>query len=504
MKLSNKEFLIIITTIVVAFLVSSILAIFVNLAVSILGALLVIICGVAYRFPRQSLWLFLIYLPLTGTITYSFGSVYSAVGGKVVFSTLYPIFHLAKDVFYFPALIAILLSSYWLKQFRQTAKSVLIGSLVLLGTCLLTLFLVNVPQQLSGSVPGQPILMGIIGLKILIGYVPFLVCGYYLIRDRQDLTFFLRFQVIIIAICCSLCLIQYLFLTTGICPSSVDLPHPASTRASLQARCFVGGSLLYNPVRNLISLPGTFNAPWQWAWFLIFGSFFSMSAYFYESDLLWRIINAFTIGLVLVAAIISGQTTATLLVPIVFLVLMFATEPNKKRLSYKLFLVFLLLFLIANNFGVFGSALDSIIARWQYSPPQEFIVNQFKWINQSGLEILGSGVGKAASAARKLGKVTLIETFYPRLLYEIGWLGTIVFFGFVSLITYTTFKAYRSLKRSSLWRFSLCLWLFIVLISYNTYYYPLIIEPVAIYYWLIAGILLKLPEINEKLTTKSI
>ena len=497
MNFNSKELLLTIITIVVAFLVSTTLAIFVSLTASILGALLIIVSAISYRFPRQSLWLFLVYLPLTGTITYSFGAVYSAVGGRVVFSSLYPIFHLAKDVFYFPALLAILLSSYWLKDFRSNFKPILIGSFILLGTCLLTLFLVNFPQQLSGSTPGQPFLMGIIGLKILVGYVPFSVCGYYLIRDRKDLSFFLRFQIIIIAVCCSLCLIQYLFLTTGICPGSVDLPHPASTRASLQARCFVGGSLLYNPVRKLISLPGTFNSPWQWAWFLIFSSFFSMAAYCYETVSLWRIINAVTMALVLIAAIISGQTTATLLVPIIFLILILATEANKKKLPLKIILVVLLLFFIANNFGIFGSALDSIIARWQYSPPQEFIVTQFKWINQSGVKTLGYGVGKAASAARKLGKITLIETFYPRLLYEIGWLGTLIFFSFLSLVTFFTFKAYRSLKRNSFWRFGICLWLFIVLISYNTYYYPAIVEPVAIYYWLIAGILLRLPQLEN-------
>lgn len=498
MNLSNKNILIIISAIAVAFLVSTVLAIFVSLKASVLGAVSIALCAVAYCFPRQSLWLFLIYLPLTGTFAYSFSSVYSAVGGKVVFSNLYPVVHLAKDIFYFPALLAILVSSNWLKEFRKTANLVLIGSFVLLGTCLLTLFLVNLPQQLSDSISGQPFLMGIIGLKILVGYVPFLACGYYLIRDRQDLSWFLRFMIVIITLCCSLCLIQYFFLVTGICPNSVDLPPPASTRASLQARCFVGGALLYNPVKQLVSLPGTFNSPWQWSWFLIFSSFFTVATYFYEyPSRLWRIVSLVATALVLISAIISGQTTATLLVPIIFIILLFATERNHKTISLKLLIGMLLLFFVANNFGVFGSALDSTIARWRYSPPQDFIVGQFQWINNSGIKTLGFGVGKAASAARKLGKVVLIETFYPRLLYEIGWLGTLVFFSFVSLITVYTFKSYRAVRKSSLWRFGLCLWLFIVLISYNTYYYPLIIEPVAIYYWLIAGILLKLPQLED-------
>jgi hypothetical protein len=34
-------------------------------------------------------------------------------------------------------------------------------------------------------------------------------------------------------------------------------------------------------------------------------------------------------------------------------------------------------------------------------------------------------------------------------------------------------------------------------ISYNTYYYPLDVDPVAVYYWFFAGIALKLPELDR-------
>ena len=177
--------------------------------------------------------------------------------------------------------------------------------------------------------------------------------------------------------------------------------------------------------------------------------------------------------------------------------MLWVTEKNKKLLIYKLAIAAFLAVLIANNFGVFGSTLDSIISRWNYTPPQDFIVNQFNWITQDGVSILGNGLGKAASAARKLGKIKLIETFYPRLLYEIGWLGTLVFFSVVSLITFATFKICQSLRKSSLHSLGICLWLFILLISYNTFYYPLAIEPVNVYYWFFVGVLLKLPTIER-------
>ncbi len=485
-------------TIALAFCITTLLVILRGLKWGIIGGVVAIIVALCYKYPRKSLWLFLIYMPFAGTIGYSLDSlVYQASGAYVVFSNTYVLIHLVKDIFYLPALVAIIVASSWLKKLRINAKNILLLGFTLFFVCLLTLFLVNLPQQLANPSTNRSFLMGIIGLKVFVGYIPFLICGYYLIRDRVDLVFLIRFHLILILICCILCVIQYCLLATGICPGNIDLVPPANTRATLQARCFVGGSLLYNPQQKLISLPGTFVAPWQWAWFLIYGSFFTMGAYLSESSRLWRIIGFMTVGLVLIAAIISGQTTATLLVPIVLLILIVVTESNKKRLSKKLFWVILLLFLIANNFGVFGSALDSVIARWQYTPPQEFIIKQFIWISDTEIKMLGSGLGTAISAARRWGNIKLIETFYPTLLYQIGWLGTLVFFMLLSVITIVTFKKYRCLQTKSFKRLGICLWIFIFFISYNTYYYPLLVEPVAIYYWLFAGVLLKLPELEN-------
>lgn len=496
MNLTSQERFIAIT-ISLVFCLTTLLVMLQGLRWAMVGGIGVVIASICYRYPRKSLWLFLLYMPFAGTIGYALNSlVYKSSGAYVVLSNNYVLVNVVKDVFYFPALIGLIFTSSWLKSIRKKAKIVLLLGTTLLLTCLLTLFLVNLPEQLSSPDTNKALLMGIVGLKSLLGYIPFLICGYYFVRDRIDLSFLMRFHLIVILICCLLCVIQYWLLTTGICSGNVDLIPPANTKVTLQARCFVGGSLLYNPQKDLISLPGTFVAPWQWAWFLISGAFLAMGAYLSESDRLWRIIGLIAVGFVLLAAIISGQTTATLLVPIILLVLVSITESNQKRLLIKLFWITLLLFVIANNFGIFGSALDSVIARWQYSPPQQFIARQFNWINHDGINILGLGLGKATSAARRWGDIKLIETFYPALLYQIGWLGTIVYFMLLSATTITTFYKYRCLKTQTFKRLGICLWVFILLISYNTYYYPLLVDPVAIYYWFCAGVLLKLPEIE--------
>ena len=70
----------------------SAIAVEAKIAIAIGGGITSII--LSYQYPRAALWFFLIYMPLSGTVTYSIG------GGNAIFQ-------LAKDAFYFPALIAL-------------------------------------------------------------------------------------------------------------------------------------------------------------------------------------------------------------------------------------------------------------------------------------------------------------------------------------------------------------------------------------------------------------
>jgi hypothetical protein len=446
--------------------------------------------------------LLLVYLPFAGTVSYSLGSIFQAVGAYVTFNQDYFIFQVLKDGFYLPALCGICLTTSIFLQFKLVSKPFIVAVLGLVFTALITLIFVNLSQQISTTSGEKPFLMGLVGVKILIGYIPLVLCSYFLIRDRQDLKFLLRLQVILTIICCSLTIGQYLLLKTGVCDGSVGLPEPASLRASLQARCFVGGSLLYNPSLNLIRLPGTFVAPWQWSWFLIANSFFVFAAICYESLKGWKIINIIGITLLLIVTLISGQRLAFIVVPLVLICLFFATARYDKKLAIKLGIIATILTIVLSS-SFFQEQLDNFIGRWNYSPPDQFVAEQFSWAKQN-LALFGNGLGRASSGARKLGNIKLIETFYPQLLYEIGIFGTIAYLIVVSSLAWITFRAYRSLKNPLLRNVGLCLWLFVLFISYNTYYYPLAVDPVAVYYWFFAGVLLKLPEIENNLRDESI
>lgn len=457
-----------------------------KLAIAGGGGILVV--SMSYLYPIPALWAFLIYLPFSGTVTYWIG------GGS-------PIFQLAKDGFYAPALIA--LYQQWKRKNQPliVPKALKQPLMVLLTICMLTLLLVNGLQQLKPEGGDKPLLMGIFGLKAFIGYLPLITCAYYQIKDKKQLLIVTRLTVILAIICCSLGVVQYQFLVSGRCEGTDHLSGPDLFKATLDAKCLVGGSLVYSPSQNMIRLPGTFVAPWQWAWFLIANAFFTFATAFSDPSPIWRMIGLGGMAIVFLNAVISGQRIALALVPVVTIILLVLTGQvaNLKRfIPIAAGLGLLLGVAAVSNPEFLQERIDSFVGRWNASPPTDFISEQFGHTSGGQQGILGKGLGRATNSARAFGKTALIETYYPKMIYEIGPLGVAAFLYLVTTMTVVGFKSYRSIKDKNLRSFGASFWVFVLIISYNTYYYPLDVDPVTVYYWYFAGVLYRLPEIDRE------
>ncbi|WP_016953239.1 hormogonium polysaccharide biosynthesis protein HpsL [Anabaena sp. PCC 7108] len=457
------------------------------------GLLGVVVISLSYKYPRQALFAFVIYVPFSGTIIYYLGNS--------------PILQLAKDAFYVPAAIALWQTCKRQSQPFIVPKAINTTFFILLGCCLLTLVLINGGQQLSASGGDIPLGVGILGFKVFLGYAPLISCVYYLIRNKQDFLLLSRLQIALILICGILGIIQYILLTIGVCKGTVGVSGDALFKASLEARCYFGGALLYTPEQGVIRLPGTFVAPWQWAWFLISSTFFTFATTFSDKSILWRLISLAALALVFVNAVISGQRIALALVPTSFVLLLLLTGQIgnlKKFIPLVGGFALILLIAMAANPTVVQDRMDSFIGRWNAAPPQAFIVDQFEE-NWKDVETpIGSGLGRATNSARVMGKTKLVETYYPKVLYEVGIIGMLAFLAFVTSITIAAFKAHRSMKSRELRTYGASMWVFILFISYNTYYYPLDVDPVAVYYWLSAGIAFKLPAIDKQQNAEQI
>ena len=484
-------------------------------------ALLIPSLVVSYFYPRKALWFFLIYMPFSGTVTYTIG------GGNALFQ-------LSKDVFYIPALLALVQECRRKRKPIIVSKKLLLTLSILFIICLTVLFLVNGVQEAflpycdnlseyeqflrapdgtlllnpdTGIVyktpckEGSPFLQGILGLKVLIGYVPLIFCGYYLIEDKKQLIFLGRVLLVLAIVCCSLGLIQYLMLTSGYCAGTRGAAGGNLFRASLEARCFVGGSLLYSPSQGQIRLPGTFVSPWHWAWFLIANSFITYTVAFSDTSFFWRTGGLVGLALVFINAVISGQRIALALVPFAVFVLLILTGQiaNFKRfIPAAIILSLILAVVITANPEIVQERVDSFVQRWNTSPPHLFIQKQFRFAIDAQQGILGKGLGKATNSARSFGSTVLIETFHPKILFEIGYIGLFAFMAFVTNLAFTTFKSYQLVKIPSIRSFGSSFWVFILIITYFPYWYPLDTDPVSVYYWLFAGVLLRLPEIDKE------
>ncbi|NEQ41483.1 MAG: hypothetical protein F6K40_36935 [Okeania sp. SIO3I5] len=461
----------------------------------------VAVLALSFKYPMWGLWGFMIYMPFAGTVTYWVG------GGS-------PIFQLAKDGFYIPAIIAI---GLWCKN---TGKPFIIPKemknplYILLGFCLITLLLVNGYQQLNVPKPGEPrvrgqiarpgdkpIPMGILGLKVMLGYVPLITGAYYKLKTKKELLFAARLTVILAIICCLLGMLQYQYLSSGKCNGTRGATGDDLFKASLEARCLVGGSLLFSPSQGVIRLPGTFVAPWQWGWFLIANAAFTFAVAFCDPSPLWRIAGLFGMAVVFVNAAISGQRIALALVPTVTIILLVLTGQvaNLKRfLPIGIGLGVVLGGAIVSNPEVVQERIDSFVGRWNASPPTAFISQQFEESSHGQKGVFGNGIGRATNSVRVFGRTRLVETYYPKLIYEIGPIGTIAMLVLLTSVTVSGFKAYRSVKDKNIRSLGASYWVFVLIISYNTYYYPLDVDPVAVYYWYFAGVVMRLPEIDKQ------
>jgi hypothetical protein len=82
-------------------------------------------------------------------------------------------------------------------------------------------------------------------------------------------------------------------------------------------------------------------------------------------------------------------------------------------------------------------------------------------------------------------------------------LGLILLLSLFTVLVVTTFKAYRSIKDKNLRGYGAAMFTFVLFISYFPYYYPLDVDPVNVYYWLAAGIALKLPDLDRQERAKN-
>ena len=423
----------------------------------------------------------LIYVPFAATVSYWLP------GNIGLLAQLF------GNVFYAAVLLATLIYCLQTRHRFILPQSLKIPLGIVLMLALITLVGANIPQALDAD-GEQPLLLGLWGLKILIGYMFVVPCVYYLLGNRQDLVRLLRLQVAIILICCGLGIAQYISLRLGICNSQTG---GALFKAS-RSQCLVGGSFLYQPEHGQIRLSGTLASPYQWEWFLITSVFFCFAAALCDRNRYWRWSAWIGMALIWVNAFISGSRLAFWIVPVSLMILRVSTAQLRNWRRSLFFAMGLLAAFALFRISEPGSnqAL-TIISNWQGESPGRFLLQQLRWALDNTNALWGQGLGRATNSALFLGRTRLIEAYPAKLLYEVGIPGLIAMFGLYTTLVVTLFQSYRQLQSEKWRKCALVLWLFIIFVSYFPHYHALDVMPINLYYWLAAGIILRLPGLEN-------
>ncbi len=199
------------------------------------------------------------------------------------------------------------------------------------------------------------------------------------------------------------------------------------------------------------------------------------------------------VNFILINAIISGIKTALFVVPTILLLLLAFTNPinslkwlKNPRIIVTVTAIVMVILLFTCPYVEYYYETSTI----------EVIKSQFQEMIWDQEIFLWHGLGTATNAARIFGRSRFIGTFYLKILHEIGAFGVLIFLAVVTNLTFLTCKSWQLLKEQKLINLGICLWMFVLFISYNTLFYPLDVDPVAVYYWFLVGVLLKLPQLD--------
>jgi hypothetical protein len=444
----------------------------------------VVLLGVAFavgmadwRRPVRGL---LLYLPFSG----------------IPFVLLYPDAHastLLKDaLFVLPAYAGFV--AYWASRHRRAAERAIPGLLLALFA---TLVLVQVFNPAS---PG--LLVGAIGAKVWLLYVPLCYLGYQLVEDRRQLAGLLRLMSVAAVVPAAIGIAEAVLFRAG----RHDLVYgwygeaaQSVTQGFTEFTLGGGGSLR--------RVPSTFPFVAQ---------YFSFTAAMVAVTYAWwrgtpaRTRSATRCGvwlLLLLAGLLSGARAAFLFLPfLVALILAFEGRTARFALVRLVAPAALLLGLAAavlgtTAYGVLGHATEVGVEEFGHV----FLDGFRQGLSQT---LMGLGTGVDTNAARfALGQPdrfagvdgTWYESWYVKALLELGVAGLVILaLLFGSLVTRALRQHVRlhdpGLKTVSAALIGLLLWNLV----FNIKAQYLDIDPMNVYFWLLLGVLLKLPKLDEE------
>lgn len=430
---------------------------------------------------RFSVYALLAFLPYSGLLIIA---AYPATGPAV----------LAKDLFFvIPAYLGF--GAAFLLQRRNVAVPGFPLGIAIALAIVVLLHLMN------PTVPN--LVVGLIGTKSWLMYIPMAFLGYHLIRGRDDLELMLRLVALAAVVPCVIGIIEGVLVATGRGAAVYGLYGDAAA-AVTQDFANVGGSS--GDIRRVSS---TFSFVGQ---YYSFTTVMLIVAYAYWRGFLSRqgglrpLLGGTLFVLVALASVLSGARGALLSVP-ALTIGMLLLDGHDLRRHWWLPIASLAAVAVAAN--VFGTSTTTLVSDVVDHGVVEFTIGTIDGFEEGfDRTFLGLGTGVDTVSARYGlpqfdpysvvgGKV--FESWWVKSLLELGVVGLAITVALLLTILQRLATSHRRLRDPSLRAVSAA---FVALVIYVIFYNfkgsYLDLDPMNVLFWLFVGVALKLPRLESE------
>lgn len=378
----------------------------------------------------------------------------------------------------------VVLGLVYIGYFREYRfRTILNPKLRLLSFIILAILFYSLAEMLNPSLISP--LVGLLGIKTLLFYIPLLYVGYEIIDESHKIIRFMAYMMILCNISCFFGIYQYI--------GGYEVIKAFQPVAVLSSAGALG---------QYYKMPGSFAGVGNFAGFLqiMFGLAFGLF-YCRTKPLLkiFSIITMVNIGLVLV---LMGQRSGWVFMLLCLFLGTFALSDNRKtrfvRVAVALFVFLSFLFVISSTDNIVGDRFSQFSSgdgfqKYLYDAPTGNIENQLGRLTTQGT-IFGYGIGMAAPGSRYLNTNSeFIEAFTAVLIYELGFPGFILVTALLFMLVWVVSKALVEVvdfHYHNLIYFGLIVVIYIIIVGIT--YAPLNIPPNGQFFWLLPGMFIGL------------
>jgi len=334
-------------------------------------------------------------------------------------------------------------------------------------------------------------MIGAIGAKVWLFYIPMIFVGAAAIRGVDDVVRLLRLIVAVAVVPASVGLIQFSLANIVGYEAAIGLFYGAAAEAATQGYSqFDYGAALYR-------IPSTFTFVAQYSGFCL-----SMVPAAYALSRLdpvhwWRNFARLVLALIIVAGLLSGSRGNIVFIPLM-LVLIYMTDA---RLSGLLAAVLLLpTFMLAvfwtagyDLLAIFGIS-ETLVTGYGSAVVLPSIVDSVQKFPMGIGTGMNTGPARYALNLAEQDRFIGYESLYAKAVVELGIPGLLILVALFGTLAYYGLRAHAGVRDRRLRSCSAALLAFIVIMMVHSLKgWQIDIDPVNVYFWLYAGILLKLP-----------